>query len=94
MSFLRVAWHKLLLFDGSISLKTLTSLIKEIRPFSQATIAFGVFPLFLLLAITASGGPEGYFSLAIRAFGAFGFRVPKCYYRLGKMDKRGLDSII
>ena len=55
----------------------------------MATIAFGVFPLFLLLAITAFGGPEGYFSLAIIALGAFGFIVPKKYYRLGEMDKRG-----
>ena len=30
-------------------------------------------PLFLLLVITAFGGPEGYFSLAIIAFGASGF---------------------
>ena len=46
-------------------------------PFSQATLAFGVCPLFLPLAITAFGGPEGYFSLAIIAFGAFEFIVPK-----------------
>ena len=57
-------------------------------------IAFGVFPLFLPLAITAFGGPEGYFSLAIIVFGAIKFIVPKYYYRLGKMDKRGLDSLI
>ena len=47
-------------------------------------LAFGVFPLFLPLAITAFGGPEGYF--AIIAFGAFEFIVPKYYYRLGKME--------
>ena len=40
------------------------------------------------------GGPEGYFSLAIIAFGASGFVVPKYYYRLGKMEKRGPDSLI
>ena len=40
------------------------------------------------------GGPEGYFSLAIIAFGAFGFIVPKYHYRLGKTDKRSLDSLI
>ena len=57
-------------------------------------IAFGVLPLFLPLAITAFGGPEGSFSLAIIAFGPFGFIVPKYYYRLGKMDKRSLDSLI
>ena len=59
------------------TLKTLNSLNKEVRPFSLATIAFRVIPLFLLLAITAFGGPEGYCSLAIIAFGAFGFIVSK-----------------
>ena len=44
-------------------------------------IAFGIFPLFLPLAITAFGGPEGYFSLAIIAFGAFQFIVTNYYYR-------------
>ena len=60
------------------TLKTLTSLNKESRPFSFATVAFGVFPLFLPLAITAFGGPESYCSLAIIAFGAFEFIVSKC----------------
>ena len=50
--------------------------------------------MFLPLAITAFGGPEGYFSLAIIAFGAFGFIVPKYYYCLGEMDKRSLDYLI
>ena len=58
------------------SLKTLTSLNEEVRPFFPATIAFGVYSLFLPLAITAFGGPEGYFNLAIIAFGAFEFIVP------------------
>ena len=44
--------------------------------------------MFLPWAITAFGGPEGYFSLAIIAFGAFQFIAPKYYFRLGKMDKR------
>ena len=57
-------------------------------------MAFGVYPLFLPLAITAFGGPEGCFTLAIIAFGALRFIVPKYYYRLGKMDKRSLDSLI
>ena len=56
--------------------------------------AFGVFPLFLSLAITAFGAPGGYFSLAIIAFGAFRPIVPKYSYRLGRMDKRSLDSLI
>ena len=46
-----------------------------------------VFSLLILpLAITASGGPECYFSLAIIAFGAFELVVPRYYYRLGKME--------
>ena len=39
-------------------------------PLRAQSQAFGVFPLFLPLAIAASGGSEGYFSLAIIAFGA------------------------
>ena len=58
-------------------LKALTSLNKEVRPFSLAILAFGVCPLFLPLAITAFAGPEGLFSLAMMAFGAFQFIVPK-----------------
>ena len=46
------------------------------------------FPLFLPLAITTFGGPEGYFNLAIIAFGAFEFSVPKYYDRLGKMERK------
>ena len=43
--------------------------------------------MFLPLAITVFGGPGGgYFSLAIIAFGAFGFMVPDYYYRLGKTE--------
>ena len=53
------------------TLKTLTSLNKEVRPFFLSDIGVG--------------GLEGYFNLAIIAFGAFGFIVPKCYDRLGKM---------
>ena len=76
------------------ALKTLTSLNKEVRPFSLGDKSIWSFPLFLPLAITAFGGPEGYFSLAIIAFGAIGAIVPKCYYRLGKMEKRSLDPLI
>ena len=67
-----------------LTLKTLTSLNKEVRPFFLCDNRIWSFPLFLplILAITALGGPEGYFSLAIIAFGAFQFNVPKYYYRL------------
>ena len=47
-------------------------------------IAFGVFPLFLPLAITTFGGREGRFSLAIMAFGAFEFIVPQMLLSLWK----------
>ena len=42
-------------------LETLTSLNKEVRPFFLGDIAFGVFPLLLLLAIAAFRGPAGTF---------------------------------
>ena len=51
-------------------------------------------PLFLPLAIAVFGGHEGYFSLAIEAFGAFEFVIPKYYCRLGNMDEKSLDSLI
>ena len=59
------------------SLKTLTSLNKESRPFFLGDTSIWSFPSFLPLAITAFGVPEGYFSLAIIAFGAVEFIVPK-----------------
>ena len=75
------------------TLKTLTSLNKELRLFFLRDNSIWSFPLFLLLAIAAFEGPEGYFSLAIIAFGAFQFIVPKCYYRLGKWNLRSLASL-
>ena len=67
-----------LIFRNLTSLKTPTSLNKEVRPFfSYATIAFGVSPLFLFLAITAFGGFEGNVILESIACGACEFIVPK-----------------
>ena len=66
------------------------NLPKEVRRFSKATIAFGVFPLSLPLAITAFGGLKGCFGLAIIAFGAFEFTVPKYVCRLGKKGNEGV----
>ena len=63
------------------TLKTLTSLNKEVRPVFLGDN--------LPLVITAFGGPESYFSLAIIAFGAFGFIVPKHQYCLGKWTRGG-----
>ena len=59
-------------------------------------MAFGVFPLFLLLplAITAFEDPESYSSLALIAFGAFQFPVPKYYYRLGKREFKESSLLI
>ena len=50
--------------------------------------------MFLPLAITAFGGPKGYFyfSRATIAFGAFELVVPKYDCRLEEMDKRIRDS--
>ena len=45
-------------------------------------------PLFLPPAITAFGGSEGYFSLAIIASGAFGFIAPK----LLSLEKNGQEE--
>ena len=65
------------------TLRTLTSLNKEVRPFFLSDNSIGSEnPLFLPPAITAFGGPEGYSSLAIIAFGAFPFTVPKYYLSL------------
>ena len=57
--------------------------------FAQAMMAFGVFPLFLPLAITAFGCPEGYFCLSIKAFGAFEFIVSKYDYHWERIDIKG-----
>ena len=66
------------------TLKTLTSLNEEARPFFSRRQQHLGFLLFLPLAITAFGGAEGDFSLAIIAFGAFEFIVPKYWSRLDK----------
>ena len=50
--------------------------------------------MFLPLAITAFGGLEGYSSLAIIAFGAFQFIVPKYFDRLGKMEFKESSLLI
>ena len=71
-------------------LKTLTALNKEVRPFFLSDNSIWSYPSISSLAITAFGGPEGYFNLAIMAFVVF----PKYYHRLGNMDKRSLDSLV
>ena len=82
------------IFPCFLAIFPISLIIRSLGRFSLATVAFGVFPLFLPLAITACGGSEGYFILAIITFGAFEFLVPKYYYHLGKMDKGSLGSLI
>ena len=68
---------------------------KEVRPFFLGDNSImQSFPSVSSLSDHSIGGPECYFNLAIIAFGAFGFIVPKYCYRLGEMDKRRLDSLI
>ena len=62
--------------QSGFPLKTLDSLNKESRPLFLGDKAFGVLFLFLLFAITAFAGPEGYFCLAIIAFGALSSLSP------------------
>ena len=66
----------------------------NLLPFFLSDNSICSFPLFLPLAITAFGGPEGYSSLAIIAFGAFQFIVPKYYCRLGKMEFKESSLLI
>ena len=58
--------------------------MRSLRRFSWAKNAFGIFPLFLPLAITAFGGPERSFSLAIIALGALELIFSKYSCGLGK----------
>ena len=70
-------------------MKTRTPLNKEVRPFFLGVNSIWSLPSVSSLrglAIKAFGGPEGSSSLAIIAFRAFQFIVPKYYYRLGKME--------
>ena len=69
-----------------VTLKTLTSLNKEVRLFFLGDNSIWSFPSVFPLAITVFGGPGGYFSLAIIAFGAFQLIFPDFYYRLGKTE--------
>ena len=68
-----------------LTLKSLTSLNEESRPFFLGDTSIWSFRS-VSLVITAFGGPESYFSLAIIAFGAFEFVVSKYDGRLGKME--------
>ena len=68
-------------------LRTLSCLNKEVRPFFLSDNSIWSSPSVSSLSdYSISSCPEGYFSLAIIASGAFQFIVPKYYYRLGNME--------
>ena len=71
-----------------------TSLNRESRSFFLGDNSIWSFPSVSSPSDTPFGGPEGYFSPTIIAFGAFEFVVPIYYYRLGKMEKGSPDSLI
>ena len=80
---------------GDLAQSTRKSLaIAIVRFWCAKIIAFRVFPLFLPSAITAFSGPESRFNLAIVACKAFEPIFPRYHHRLGKMDKKSLDSLI
>ena len=95
---IRGAWQPLFMGTTPHSLKTLTSLNKEARPFFLGDKALGVFPLFQipLDAITAlwEVQPKVILELATIAFGEFEIIVPKYYYRLGKMEFKESSLLI
>ena len=68
------------------SLKTLTSLNKEVRPFFLGDNSIWSFPSCSSLAITAFGGAEGYFNLAIIALRAILVHGPQILLSLWKME--------
>ena len=79
--------------NGGGTLKALTSLNKKVRQLFLGDKGIWSFPsVSTLIANTAVEGPQGYFRVAIIAFGALQLVVPKYNYRLGRMDKRSLDS--
>ena len=65
-------------------LKTLTSLNKEGRPFFLSDNSISSYPSVSSLSDYCIGCPEGYFSLAIIAFGAFGCPCPQILLSLRK----------
>ena len=75
------------------ALKALTSLNKEVRPFFLGDNSIWRFPSVSSLSDYSIGGLEGCFSLAVIAFGAFEYIVPK-YYRLGEMEFKESSLLI
>ena len=68
------------------TLKTLTSLNKEVRLFLLSDNSIWNIPFVSSLGDYSIWRSWSYSSLAIIAFGAFAFIVSKYYYRLGKME--------
>ena len=52
----------------SLDLETLTSLNREVRPFFLGDDSIWSYPSVCPLAVTAFGGPDGYFILALRSY--------------------------
>ena len=63
-------------------------------PFFLSDNSIWCFPFVSSLSDYSIWRSWSLFSLAIIAFGAFGFIVPKYFDRQGNMDKRSLDSLI
>ena len=78
----------------SSTLKTLTSLSKDVRPFLLSDNSIWSYPSVSSLSDYSISRSWRLFCLAIIAFGAFQFMVPKCYYRLGKMELKESSLLI
>ena len=76
------------------SLKTLTSLFKEVRPFFLSDDSIWSLPSVSSLSDYSIWSSGGVSTLAIIAFGAFEFIVPKYYCRLGKMEFKESSLLI
>ena len=76
---------------ASDTLKTLTSLNKEVRPFFLSDNRIWSFPSVSSLSDYSI---SSYFSLATIAIGAFQCIIPKHYDRLGKMEFKESSLLI
>ena len=79
-------------FEQNGTLRTLTPLNKESRPFFLGDSSIWSFTSVSSLSNYSVGVPEGYLSLAIIAIEASESIIPEYYYRLGKRRRGGLRS--
>ena len=75
------------------TLRTLTSLNKEVRPFFLSDTSIWSLPSVSSLSDYSIQRSWRLFYLAIIAIIVFGVIVPKYYYRLGKIDKSSPASL-